>query len=140
MGVHQRIDPDLQDDVKGSPLVPDAVKYAFRHADVCTSEEQLLWRLVAARQVLDAVGVTGYGPSAHRKHMRAIIEAQKWFRDSWDDVRIVFDFAGVPVEGVREIMMEYHVDEEDRVIRIPTVKREVGREVHQADGSRAGAC
>lgn len=128
------------EDVTGSPLVPDPVKYAFRHAGAVRSEEELLWRLTAARAILDCVGVTGYGPSAQRKHLSAVVDAQKWFRDSWDDVREVFDYAGIPVDGIREIMCEYHIDEQNRVIRIPVIKREVEREVHQVERSRAGAC
>ncbi len=140
MGKKSNADSNVQDDVLGCSLVPDVVKYAFRHADSPKNEYELVWRLAAARAVLDAVGVTGYGPSAHRKHLAAVVDAQRWFRDSWDDVRITFDFAGLPIEGIREVMMEYHIDDADRVIRVPTPKRTVSREIHQADGSRAGAC
>lgn len=121
------------------PLVPHVVKYAFKFANQPTSEEQLLWRLVAARAVLDCVGVTGFGPSQHKKHMAAVVDAQKWFRNNWDYVREVFDRAGVEVEGVRESLSVFHLDSSDKVV---VLHREVKRAVavHKTERSRAGAC
>lgn len=121
------------------PLVPSVVKYAFKHAPAVQSEEQLLWRLVAARAVLDCVGVTGFGPSQHKKHMAAVIDAQKWFRSQWDYVRQVFDRAGVEVDGVREAMRLFHLGDDDKVVMIEVEKKR-GSEIHQTERSRAGAC
>lgn len=122
-----------------SPIVPSVVKYTFRHAPQPTSEEQLLWRLVAARAVLDACGVTGYGPSMLKRHIAAIIDSQRWFRQSWDDARLVFDQAGVEIEGVREAMSEFHLDSRNKVVRIPK-ERSTRVADHQTEWARAGAC
>jgi len=128
---------DIQ--ITGHPMVPSVVQYAFKHSPPVQSEEQLLWRLVAARAVLDCVGVTGFGPSQHKKHLAAVVDAQKWFRDSWDRVRQVFDWAGVEVDGVRESLSVFHLDDHDKVVKIDNGVQNVIA-VHKTERSRAGAC
>ncbi len=109
-------DEDFQ--AEGCPFVPPNVKYVFKHADPVVSEEQLLWRLIAARAVLDAVGWTGFGPSLYKKHLSAVIDAQRWWRNNWDYAQQIFDLAGVEIEGVRETMVEFHLDSNNHVVRI----------------------
>lgn len=135
----KRLNGDEDVEAQGNPLVPSVVQYAFKHSPPVQSEEQLLWRLVAARAVLDCVGVTGFGPSQHKKHLAAVVDSQKWFRDSWDRVRQVFDWAGVEVDGVREALGVFHLDSNDKVVQIARESHNVIA-VHKTERSRSGAC
>lgn len=134
--------PDLVEvDLHGNPLVPQVVKRAFKYAPAIASEEQLLWRLIVARAVLDCVGVTGFGPSQHKKHMAAVIDSQRWFRRNWDYARMCFDRANVCIDGVREAMMEFGLDHRDKVVKLTHMEvRGHGAAVIQTERSRAGAC
>lgn len=127
-GRRDQADEDFQ--TEGCPLVPQNVKYVFRHADPVDSEEQLLWRLVAGRAVLDAVGWTGFGPSLYKKHLAAVIDAQRWWRNNWDYAQVVFDRAGIAIDGVRETMIEFFMDADNNVVRM---EKEADRENHNPD-------
>lgn len=125
-------------EVQGHPIVPSVVKYAFKFAPAILCEEQLLWRLVAARAVLDACGVTGFGPSQQKKHVAAIIDSQRWFHRYWDDATLVFEAAGVEVDGIREVMSEFNLDENNRVVRL--MKEKIHHvQTNQARRACAGA-
>ena len=65
------------------------MRHAFAQAIVSTSAEQILWREVAARHTLDAFGVVG------QDEIEAIAEARDWFENCFDDVHLLFEFAGV---------------------------------------------
>jgi hypothetical protein len=78
--------------------IPVKVRNAFAQAIVSTSSEQVLWREVAARHTLDAFGVVG------QDEREAVAEARTWFRDCYDDVHLLFEYAGVnPDPVVREL-------------------------------------
>jgi hypothetical protein len=127
-------------DAMGCPLLPEIVRRAFRQAPACMIEEESLWRLVAARAALDAVGVTGFGPSQMKRHLDAVIDSQKWWRDEWDYVREVFDRANVCVDGVRELMSRFFMNEQNQVVFIPNEGKAVSNEIHQAERSIPGPC
>lgn len=87
-----------------SRRVPVSVKRAFYLAGASTGPEQDLFRDVAARAVLDAVGVTGLSEQPY--HTDAIVEARQWFRLSTFDgiatenrsAEMIFDLAGLPFD------------------------------------------
>ncbi len=74
-----------------SKKVPQAAKDAFKLAIVSESAEQALWREAAIRHTLDAFGVVGI----EKGERTAIEDARRWFRDCYDDVQLLFEFAGV---------------------------------------------
>lgn len=77
-----------------SSRIPGDVKRAFKHALILTSQEQLLWREAAVRHVLDAFGVVEQGEQEH------VDEAREWFRSAYDDVHLLFEYAGVDLYPV----------------------------------------
>lgn len=83
------------------PKIPERVRRAFYQAIVSTSAEQVLWREAAARHVLDAFEITGCDELA------VIEEARTWFRDCYDDVVLLFEFAGVDHEPVVEELAKF---------------------------------
>ena len=72
-----------------SKNVPQAAKDAFKLAIISDSPEQALWREAAIRHTLDAFGEIGGDETG------AVDAARKWFRDCYDDVQLLFEFAGV---------------------------------------------
>lgn len=72
-----------------NPLIPERVRHAFAQAIVSRSAEQVLWREAAARHVLDAFGIVG------QDEVFAIQEARDWFENCYDDVHLLFEYAGV---------------------------------------------
>ena len=72
-----------------NPKIPDRVRHAFSQAIVSRSAEQILWREVAARHTLDAFGIVGQDEEV------AVVEARSWFENCYDDVILLFEFAGV---------------------------------------------
>jgi hypothetical protein len=69
--------------------IPKEVRHAFSQAIVSRSAEQILWREVAARHTLDAFGIVGQDEASD------MIEARDWFENCYDDVHLLFEFAGV---------------------------------------------
>jgi len=128
------------EDACGCPLIPAEVRRAFRQAEPYRTGEERLWRLVAARIVLDTVGVTGFGPIESKRHIDAVVEAQKWWHHEWDYAREVFDRANVCIDGIRELMSEFYMDEHNRVVRFSFQSKAVRNEVHQAERSSPGTC
>jgi hypothetical protein len=95
--------------------VPAPVRRAFATADHPQSPWELLEREIAARAVLDAVGITG--ESMPLDHNRAVREARGWFR--WSaNVEAVFEYAGLRIDNVRAAVLAcpplYKGDADDR--------------------------
>lgn len=94
------------DRLYASRRVPINIKRAFYLSDDPDSSEQELFRNVAARAVLDALGITGLSEQPY--HGDAIVEARQWFRlctmddipfrGEYDTPEFVFDCAGVPFD------------------------------------------
>lgn len=63
-----------------------------------------MWREVAARAVLDALGYTGLNET--QPHNRAIVEARHWFQNNRDDVEAVFDLAGIDPDSIVPYLMQ----------------------------------
>jgi len=89
--------------------LPEAIKRAFtRTVGRAKSCEQMMWREVAARMVLDAYGLTpetvrvydGMDRFRYARYRTAVLSARAWFRDSGEDVEQVFDMAGVELAPV----------------------------------------
>lgn len=83
-----------------SSEIPENVKRAFRLAIVTECAEQVLWREAACRHVLDAFGVIGTDEE------KAVDDARKWFRSCYDDVSLLFEFAGVDPAPIRKALVE----------------------------------
>lgn len=84
--------------------IPAHVKKPFlRSVGRAKTTEQMLWREVAARMVLDAFGITpettvvydGIDRYRFARYRTAVLSARAWFRDSGADVEQVFEMAGV---------------------------------------------
>lgn len=90
-------------------VVSDSIKRTFLCADECQSAEDTLWRAVAARAVLDAVGFPGI--SDPEKWNKAVREARLWFRYSDDDrtLQSVFAMAGINLKLVRTDVLKVPV-------------------------------
>lgn len=98
----------LVDDVLQAESIPEAVKRAFWLADPPLCNEQILWREVAARLILDAVGMTpSWEANDDMAHRRVVFEARQWLRDESEDVREVFDLAGVSHDGIAFILLSH---------------------------------
>jgi hypothetical protein len=80
----------------------------FFAADRPSCGEQVLWREVAARAVLDALGVTPPLRNNRSPYERAtvIAEAQRWFRHHERNVEEVFYMAGMKYEPVQRKLLE----------------------------------
>lgn len=91
------------------PVISDSIKKAFLCADVCQSAEDALWRAVAARAVLDAVGYPGI--SDPEKWNKVVREARLWFRFSDDNktLQSVFVMAGINLKLVRKDVLKVPV-------------------------------
>lgn len=83
-----------------SKKVPQAVKDAFKLAIVSECPEQALWREAAIRHTLDAFGVVGI----EKGEQSAVEDARKWFRECYDDVHLLFEFAGVNPDPVMKAL------------------------------------
>lgn len=90
-----------------SPDMPFGVRKAFANAgeppEWCRPWV-LLWRECAARAVMDALGFTGQ--TEVDKHNTIMLEAQRWFKYNYDDMREVFEMAEVSLEITRESVLE----------------------------------
>lgn len=82
---------------------PAVVRQAFRRANDPLGPEECMWREVAARLTLDALGHTGLAQTDHRKAVR---DARIWFTHS-KDVCEVFDMAEVNSADVRRSVVNY---------------------------------
>jgi len=84
--------------------LPEDVKTPFlRSVGRAKSTEQMLWREVAARMVLDAFGITpetttvydGMEYYRYKRYEKTVNNARAWFRNSGADVEQVFEMAVV---------------------------------------------
>lgn len=90
----------VTDDDVPVPTWVAPVAIPFYKAERPVSKEQALWRGVAARMVLDALGFTNTLGKGRNEHIKTIADAQQWFRYDDADVEEVFYLAGVPKEPV----------------------------------------
>ena len=74
--------------------IPHSVTRAFRNASEPKTSQEVLWREVAARMTLDALGYTGL-TGERDKHDNAVREARRWFKGIPypESPKIVFDYA-----------------------------------------------
>jgi hypothetical protein len=79
--------------------IPLEIRRVFNQADECATEEEELFREVAARAVFDALGYTGH--SEPDKHRAAVREARLWFKYE-PYAEVVFSNGGILFEGMRE--------------------------------------
>ena len=86
--------------------VPAPIRRAFATADRPQTSYELLEREIAARAVLDAIGVTG--EASPFDHDRAVRDARTWFRWS-DNVEAVFSNAGLVIDDVRRLVLAISV-------------------------------
>lgn len=79
----------------------------FYKADEPRSPEETLWRWIAARAVLDALGFTPplRNSRNNKEHLATMHEAQSWFRTGWQ-AKEVFTNAGMPYEPVRDSVLK----------------------------------
>lgn len=84
-----------------NPKIPKRARDAFAQAIVSSSAEQVLWREAAARHTLDAFGVVGHDEAD------VVIEARRWFATCFDDVHLLFEYAGIAPEPVIKALEEF---------------------------------
>lgn len=110
--------------------VPGEVKRPFiRSIGHAKSMEQMLWREVAARMTLDALGITpdavrifdGMARSDYKVYARAVTEARVWFRKR-KDPELVFEMAGVDIGPVQEAVLKLAPLVEPRNLRADNVR------------------
>ena len=97
--------------------VPATVRKAFvRTVGHATSGEQMLWREVAARMTLDALGITpevitvsdGMDMANYRRYAKVVMAARRWFGprlSSFENSEMVFSLAGVDSAPVRRAIL-----------------------------------
>ena len=90
--------------------IPDVIRRAFRRTvGHATCMEQMLWREVAARMTLDALGITpevitvrpDMDKAVYTRYAKAVNEARDWFTRKQRDSELVFELAGVESAQVR---------------------------------------
>jgi hypothetical protein len=84
--------------------VPEPIRRAFTLVEDPSCPEEALWREVATRMVLDALGYTG-STDDMGTHNKLVREARIWFRMMTRDVGMVFDLAGIDPAPVREYIL-----------------------------------
>jgi hypothetical protein len=94
-------------DGKAIPTWLAPVACYFFKAEKAMAPEQILWREVAARAVLDALGFTPPLRNNKSPYERGatITEAQRWFRHDGEYMRSIFEMAGIPHEPVRAAVL-----------------------------------
>lgn len=113
--------------------ISEDIKRAFR----CTvghakSVEQMLWREVAARMTLDALGITpevitifeGMDRANYKRYERTVMEARIWFGRKPRDSEMVFELAGVDDVPVRRAVLALPPLEAPKHMRLPKVRSE----------------
>ncbi|MDR5729856.1 MAG: hypothetical protein RB191_20785 [Terriglobia bacterium] len=94
--------------------VPATVRMAFvRTVGHATSGEQMLWREVAARMTLDALGITPevitvsdrMDMANYRRYAKVVCDARVWFGRKQRDSELVFELAGVDMAPVRRAIL-----------------------------------
>lgn len=92
----------------GKPIPTWATPVAlhFWKADAPKSPEENLWREVAARLTLDAIGFSSVANKSKQERIRAMSEAQGIFRYSPEDAMLVFMAGGVQFQPVHDAVME----------------------------------
>lgn len=92
--------------------IPIEISKAFRNADEAVVSEVILWREVAARMVLDALGYTGL-TGEPEKHDATVKEARRWFRGIPDtqSPMTIFDYANMTgyYFDIKKAVLEYPV-------------------------------
>jgi hypothetical protein len=86
--------------------LPDNVKNIFKKAPTPYRTEENLWRDVAARVILDAMGFTGL-TGEPTKHNKAVREARMWFKFDDENVQMVFDLAGLELYTIKETIVNW---------------------------------
>lgn len=93
--------------------VPMEIKHAFRRTvGFMQSSEQMLWREVAARMTLDALGITpeaitvfeGMEKANYKRFERTVLDARAWFERKQRDSELVFELSGVDSRPVRRVI------------------------------------
>ncbi len=112
----------LAERLASHPDMPFGVRKCFATAGEPTGWTRnwtLLWREVVARAVMDALGFTGHVAEPD-KHLNAMIDAQRWFRYSREDISQVFELADLPLEICRESVISNlpltHVPKSDKTV------------------------
>lgn len=84
----------------------EPVLRAFKLVDPPSCPEETLWREVALRMTLDALGFTGTTDDA-TAHDKLVRESRIWFKVNPDeDAQTVFDLAGIDFSPVRNHILE----------------------------------
>jgi hypothetical protein len=108
-------------DAKGDPVLAKGkpiptwmtpVALHFWKADEPKTREENLWREVAARLTLDALGFTSVGNKSKQERVKAMSEAQALFRYSPEDAMLVFMAGGIQFAPVQDAVMKI-IDEKD---------------------------
>lgn len=97
----------LSERIPSNPNLPFEVRQVFATAKEPEGLERntiVLWREVVARLIMDALGYTGQ--TEPDKHNIILLEAQKWFRYSREDMQEVFDLAELPLEITRDSVIQ----------------------------------
>lgn len=85
--------------------LPEPVQRAFTLVSPPSCPEELLWREVAMRATLDALGHTGTTDDA-TAHNKLVREARVWFRMNVEgDAETVFSLAGIDFPPVRKSIL-----------------------------------
>ncbi len=93
--------------------IPEEAKAAFRRTvGYAKSVEQIMWREVAARMTLDALGITpevitifeGMEKANYKRFEKTVTEARVWFARKQRDSELVFELAGVDAAPVKRVI------------------------------------
>lgn len=97
----------IAEKIATSSKMPYEIRKGFANAaepDEVNKGQVLMWREVAARLTMDALGNTGQ--SEPDRHLHIMNEAQKWFSQDLEDVSLVFEYAQVPLEIMRGVIID----------------------------------
>ena len=112
----------VQRDTKGQPVLDKRdnaiptwltmAAFPFFKAEAAIMVEQVLWREVAARLVLDALGFASVANKTPEDRIKAMAEAQAFLRDDEEHAKLVFYAAGIEFDPVRREVLKI-IDERD---------------------------
>jgi hypothetical protein len=100
--------------------IPFNIRKAFYNSPEPVTPYDYLWREVAARLILDAIGLTGHHNKPYM-HNEAVRSARNWFNLNDVDVNEVFDLAGLEDytniirEEVLKVEVEYFITKADEM-------------------------
>jgi hypothetical protein len=121
--------------------VPEGVKHTFRRTVGCMkSSEQMLWREVAARMTLDALGITpevitifeGMEKANYKRFEKTVLDARAWFERKQRDSELVFELAGVDSRPIRRVIELLPVLVPPRDLRMAKPRDRSGHHAQQA--------